>query len=225
MERTLLSRLRASTQAPDVRQLRTYASPARTMARRIRSSRNPGRRPARRGAGNRWNPTRRRSRGRSLTPAGVAAGRRPGRRDRRPERAGRERRRRPRSGVDREAAQDLVQLGEAPGLVLRPDQVAIHHDVEHALVTLDQHGFYAAILANGGCQTGSLRQVVSNHAVGDRDVHDTPRRHRQGPEGFFDRSGVAPRSGRGALGRCGSGGADGTRTRDLRRDRPAFWTD
>ncbi len=105
--------------------------------------------------------------------------------------------------------QNLVVLGEPAGVVLGVDEFAVHRDVEDALAAFDEFGFDAPSLPDCRRQTGGVRKVVSNDAVSDRDLH-----HRLHWEG-------APERG---CGESDDGGADGTRTRDLRRDRPAFWT-
>jgi hypothetical protein len=77
--------------------------------------------------------------------------------------------------------QDLVGLGKAPNLVLRKDASAVDLDVEDAVVTLDEFGFDAELATNRGRQTGGRGQVVSTHAVGDRDPHRRLLRVAAGP--------------------------------------------
>ena len=112
----------------------------------------------------------------------------------------------------RNLVEDLGVLGEAPRVVLGVHEFAVHLHVEDALAAFDELGLHAAGLPDGRRQTGGVREVVSNDAVLDRNLHESLRELR---------SGKAP--GRGKKERD-DGGADGTRTRDLRRDRPAFWT-
>lgn len=51
--------------------------------------------------------------------------------------------------------------------VLGEDQVAVGHDVEHAVIPLYQLGVDAERAADGGRQTGGLGEVLSAGAVFD----------------------------------------------------------
>ena len=104
-------------------------------------------------------------------------------------------------------------LRETPGFILGVDQLPIHPDIEDALSAFDELGLDAVRLLDGRRQTGSVREVVSNHAVLDRDLHGSNLPSLGSKQGARQR----PEKEAGE-----AGGADGTRTRDLRRDRPAF---
>ncbi len=71
-----------------------------------------------------------------------------------------------------ELREDLVLFREAPGFVLREDQLVVLVDVEDAAVSSDQLGFGSGRLLDPGRQTGGTGQVVSAAAVVDRDGHD-----------------------------------------------------
>lgn len=62
---------------------------------------------------------------------------------------------------------------KSPRLLLGVDQLTVQHDIEDAVVTLNQLRLY--LVAEGllqlGRQTGGLRKVVSPSAVCDLDVH------------------------------------------------------
>ena len=65
-------------------------------------------------------------------------------------------------------------LGEAAGLVLAEDQVAVEADIEDPAGALDQFGFYPVFALDCLRQTGGLGQVVSLLTVLDRNVHRSP---------------------------------------------------
>jgi hypothetical protein len=66
---------------------------------------------------------------------------------------------------------DLARFREPAGLVLAECRHAVDHDVKHTAGALDQCGIGAESLLQVGRQTGGPRVVVSNHAVGDGDIH------------------------------------------------------
>jgi len=55
--------------------------------------------------------------------------------------------------------------------MLRKSELPIDHDVEDAILALDQLRIDTEILGNCGRQTGSLMKIVSRDAVSDRDLH------------------------------------------------------
>jgi hypothetical protein len=55
--------------------------------------------------------------------------------------------------------------------VFGEDQGTVHHDVEGAVLALDEPGLDAEARRQLGRQTGGARMVVSNHAVLDGHVH------------------------------------------------------
>jgi hypothetical protein len=55
--------------------------------------------------------------------------------------------------------------------VLGVDQRAVCGDIEDAAAALDELRLYAQMFGNFGRQTGGPRQIVSAHAVLDRDAH------------------------------------------------------
>ena len=115
---------------------------------------------------------------------------------------------------DGDLVEDLVVLGEAAGVVLGIDEFTVHLDVKDALAAFDELGFDVPSLPDCRRQTGGVGEVVSNDAVGDRDLHERPHGTGKGRRNAMS----------GGFRGSDDGGADGTRTRDLRRDRPAFWT-
>jgi hypothetical protein len=70
-----------------------------------------------------------------------------------------------------ERRQDLRGLRKAIFLVLGEKQLSVGDDVEHAAAPLDERGLVAGLSCDVGRQTGGLRLVVSDAAVGDRDLH------------------------------------------------------
>jgi hypothetical protein len=58
--------------------------------------------------------------------------------------------------------------------VLGEDPLPVRHDVEDAVVALDELRLDAEFLLDRGRQTGGPGQVVSAYAVGDRDLHGRP---------------------------------------------------
>ena len=73
--------------------------------------------------------------------------------------------------LGRDLAQHLVVLREPPGLVLGVNQVAVDPNVENASPALDQLTNQIEFLLDRIRQTGGLREVVSLHAVFNRDLH------------------------------------------------------
>ena len=71
-----------------------------------------------------------------------------------------------------ELREALVLFREAPGFVLREDQLVVLVDVEDAATSPDQLGFGSRLFLDPGRQTGGTGQVVSAAAVVDRDGHD-----------------------------------------------------
>ena len=71
-----------------------------------------------------------------------------------------------------ELREDLVLFREAPGFVLREDQLVVLVDVEDAATSPDQLGFGSRLFLDPGRQTGGTGQVVSAAAVVDRNGHD-----------------------------------------------------
>ena len=67
--------------------------------------------------------------------------------------------------------ENLLVLGEPPGFVLAVNQPAVHLYVKDPTGSLNQLTVDAVPLLDRGCQTGSLRQVVSFPAVLDADSH------------------------------------------------------
>ena len=70
-----------------------------------------------------------------------------------------------------DAGEDLLVRGEAIGLVLRIDALAVKRHVEHATVSALEASGDSELFLDGGLQTGGLWVVVSFGAVGDLDVH------------------------------------------------------
>jgi hypothetical protein len=70
-----------------------------------------------------------------------------------------------------ELGQDLAGLGEAAGLVLRVDHLAVHLDVELPAPAGDELGLDAGLLPDRGRETRGLGLVASHHAVLDHDLH------------------------------------------------------
>jgi hypothetical protein len=70
-----------------------------------------------------------------------------------------------------ELCEDFVGIGESSGLVLRVDQLAIHDDVEDAIIAPDEFRLDAPGFLDFGHQPGGLREIVSSHTVGDGDLH------------------------------------------------------
>jgi hypothetical protein len=68
--------------------------------------------------------------------------------------------------------EDLLVGGEAMGVVLRVDALAVERHVEHAAVAALEASGDPELLLDRGLQTGGLGVVVSFGAVGDLDVHD-----------------------------------------------------
>ena len=68
-------------------------------------------------------------------------------------------------------SEDLVGIGEAAGLVLGVDPVAVNLHVEYPAVALDQRRVDAVLCLDCGRQTGGLWQIVSAYAVFDCDLH------------------------------------------------------
>ena len=68
-------------------------------------------------------------------------------------------------------AEHFVVFGKAVDFVLAENQLAVDDHVEHAACTLDQLGRCSTLVLDCFGQTGRGGQVVSLHAVGDRDVH------------------------------------------------------
>lgn len=66
----------------------------------------------------------------------------------------------------------LGGVGETPGPVLRVHQPSVDGDIEHSARTLDQLRTGAELALQHVRQTGGSREVVSNDAVLDRDLHD-----------------------------------------------------
>jgi hypothetical protein len=71
----------------------------------------------------------------------------------------------------RDGGLDLARLGKPTHLVLAERGGPVDHDVEHAARTLDKGGVGTEALFQFGRQTGGSGVVVSNHAVGNGDVH------------------------------------------------------
>ena len=67
--------------------------------------------------------------------------------------------------------EDFLVRGEAVGLVLRVDSLAVERHVEHATVSALEASGDSELFLDGGLQTGGLWVVVSFGAVGDLDVH------------------------------------------------------
>ena len=59
--------------------------------------------------------------------------------------------------------------------LFREDDFATHRDVEDAIIALNESGFHTQTVIQSGGQTGSLRKIVSRHAIGNRDhsVHSS----------------------------------------------------
>ena len=57
--------------------------------------------------------------------------------------------------------------------MLGEDQLTVGHDVEDAVVALDELCLDSQLPGERGLQTGGPREVVSTNAVGDRDLHGT----------------------------------------------------
>jgi hypothetical protein len=70
-----------------------------------------------------------------------------------------------------DTGENLLVRGEAIGLVLRVDALAVEGHVEHPTVPALEASGDAELLLDGGLQTGGLGVVVSFRAVGDLDVH------------------------------------------------------
>jgi hypothetical protein len=70
-----------------------------------------------------------------------------------------------------ERPDDFAGIREAAGVALRVDECAIGNDVEDPAAALDEFRFDTELPGNFGRQTGGLRQVVSDCAVGDGDAH------------------------------------------------------
>jgi hypothetical protein len=75
------------------------------------------------------------------------------------------------SGASAELAEDLVGIGEPPGLVLRVDALPVDTYVEDAAVALEELRLYAEGFLDAGRQPGGLGAIVSAYAVGDGDLH------------------------------------------------------
>ena len=68
-----------------------------------------------------------------------------------------------------------IFIGELAGVVLRVDQRAVNVDVEDPTRAGDQERFAAERIFKLGRQTDGVGLVVSLHAVGDGDIHDSLR--------------------------------------------------
>ena len=66
---------------------------------------------------------------------------------------------------------DLVVFGIPSHLVFREQDLPVHLDVEDTSGALHQQGIETELFLDLGRQPGGPRQVVSAHAVGDRDPH------------------------------------------------------
>ena len=66
-------------------------------------------------------------------------------------------------------------IRELAGVVLGVDQCAVDVDVEDPARARDQECFGAERIFELGRQTDGIGLVVSLHAVGDRDIHDSLR--------------------------------------------------
>ena len=62
-------------------------------------------------------------------------------------------------------------FGETAGRFFRKDELALFAHFEHATTTGDQLDVGLDLLLDRLCQTGSLRVVVSDIAIFDRDFH------------------------------------------------------
>ena len=60
---------------------------------------------------------------------------------------------------------NLVVLWKAPLVMLGVDQLTVDGNVEHTPATFNELRTHAKLTLNGGRQTGSLRRVVSHHAI------------------------------------------------------------
>jgi len=66
---------------------------------------------------------------------------------------------------------DLRGVGKAAGAMPGINQSAVNRNVEHSGRAFDEFGLGADCALDVSCQTGSLRQIVSGGAVGDRNLH------------------------------------------------------
>jgi hypothetical protein len=67
--------------------------------------------------------------------------------------------------------EDLLELGPAPGLFLREDDLTVECDVQLSTTALGERGVEATRLLDLGRQTGGPGQVVSGDAVRDLELH------------------------------------------------------
>ena len=73
--------------------------------------------------------------------------------------------------IPSELGQDFAVFRKAHCLVFTVNQLTVNHDIKHSPFTLDEINGDAFFLLNGGRQTGGLRCIVSQNAVGNRHLH------------------------------------------------------
>jgi len=63
--------------------------------------------------------------------------------------------------------ENLVILGKSSFLVLRENEIPIHHNIKDTVLAFDKLRLDPELIENCGRQTGGLRQIVSRDTVGD----------------------------------------------------------
>ena len=87
-----------------------------------------------------------------------------------------------------QTVEDLPGLGEAAGLVLGVEQLAVDNDIELAVASDLELGDYSGLFLDRGRETRGLGLVVSHPAVLDRDLHGDL----LGSKRHFDSVAIAP---------------------------------
>jgi len=70
--------------------------------------------------------------------------------------------------------EDLLVVGESPGLVLRENEILVHHHIKDPVFSPYELCLYPTLLFDCGRQTGGPGQIVSLDAVGNRNLHVAP---------------------------------------------------
>lgn len=78
-----------------------------------------------------------------------------------------------RAGLDPCAnrVENFTVFGKTTNAIFGEKNLVVRHDIEDALAALHEGRFDSECLLDLSRQTGSLGQVVSKRAVGDRDLH------------------------------------------------------
>ena len=63
--------------------------------------------------------------------------------------------------------EDFAGLGKSSFLVLRENEIPIHHNIKDTILAFDKFRLGPELIGNCGRQTGGLRQIVSRYTVGN----------------------------------------------------------